>query len=88
MTALLIVLSIIGGITVLAGLYLAGVEIAVVITSRTKIFKTRVSEIIEQHEKKKLDKLAAKETAKNIINEVNTEELKLEVDKVLEDLKL
>ena len=63
--ALLIVLAIIGGLAVLSGLYLIGVEIAAVITAWTSTFGERVAAIRE--------KRLAKKKAKSIIEEQATE---------------
>ena len=59
--ALLIILAIIGGLTVLSGLYLIGVEIAAVITAWTVTFKNRVADIVEKRKAKKAKKQAVVE---------------------------
>lgn len=65
--ALLIILAIIGGLTVLSGLYLIGVEIAAVITAWTVTFKNRVADIVEKRRAKKAKKQAVEENVEETV---------------------
>lgn len=88
MIVLSIILSVIGGLTVLVGLYFLGVNIAVSLTAHTKMFKSDVDAIIEKRNAKRAEKAKAKELAEEIKQETAAEEIKVEIDKVIDDLKL
>lgn len=62
--ALLIILAIIGGIFVLAGLYLIGIEVSAIITAWTITFHDRVAIIRDKRKERKQQKQAEKEQAK------------------------
>lgn len=85
--ALLIVLSIIGGATALAGLYVLGANVSQYLVAETKMFKENVQNIIEKRREKKARKADAKKEAEEIKNETAKNEITVEVSDVIEEIK-
>lgn len=88
--SLLIALGVVGGIALLCALYILGLEIAVFITAETKLFKTKVQDFIDKRNEKKKLKKEEKEHIKDkteVKEETAVEEIKVDVDDVIEEIK-
>lgn len=88
--SLLIALGVVGGIALLCALYILGLEIAVFITAETKLFKTKVQDFIDKRNEKKKLKKEEKEHIKDkaeVKEETTVEEIKVDVDDVIEEIK-
>lgn len=88
--ALLITLSVIGGITTLVGLYLLGIELSAYIVAHTSMFKERVDEIKKSRKDRKLAKQKEKAEKKALKEEVEQvkekTELEVELNNVIDEI--
>lgn len=85
--SLLIALGVVGGVCVLAALYILGVEIAVYMTAHTQMFKERVDAVKDKRRQKKLAKKQEKEKIEEIKKETASEEIKVEISDAIEEIK-
>lgn len=88
--SLLIALGIVGGCSVLVGLYILGVELSAQVVAHTTMFKDRVSEIKKLRQEKRNAKQKEKAEKKELKEETeqakDTTELKVELTNVIDEI--
>lgn len=88
--SLLIALGVVGGFSVLVGLYILGVELSAQVVAHTNMFKDRVDEIKKARKEKRLAKQKEKAENKALKEETEqvkeTTELKVELNNVLDEI--
>lgn len=88
--SLLIALGVVGGFSVIVGLYILGVELSAQVVAHTNMFKDRVDEIKKARKDKRLAKQKEKAENKALKEETEqvkeTTELKVELNNVLDEI--
>ena len=85
--SLLIALGVIGGLAVLLALYLLFLELSVYVVAYTQMFKERIEAVKQKRKDKKLAKKHEKEKIEEIKKEAAIDEIKVEINDAVEEIK-